>query len=144
EIMVTSGTNCGAAYTTSNPVPVTVTNANTFTYQNGSSTSGNGNRACSISYLPQVFLGNVTASKSSSTVTMTINNHGLSTGDRISVSNGSGTCGTAYVTNNAVVTVVDKNKFTYQNGSGGTTNSSCRVSRYPYQYAHQITGRPHY
>src|SRR5690606_21924327 len=25
EIMVTSGTNCGAAYTTSNPVPVTVT-----------------------------------------------------------------------------------------------------------------------
>src|SRR5690606_38345175 len=60
---------------------------------------------------------------------------------------GTGTCGAAYLTNNAVVTVTNANTFTYSNGSTSTSGNSsrnCRVSRYPYQYANQITGRPHY
>lgn len=150
SVISSSGT-CGAAYTTS-VATVTVTGTSTFTYANGTSTTGNGSRGCSVSYLPQIFSGNMAASgtnsvvKSGSTVTMNITNHGLSTGDLVSISNGSSTCGAAYTTNSAIVTVTGTNTFTYPNGTSTTANTSrnCRVSRYPYQYASQITGRPHY
>jgi type IV pilus assembly protein PilY1 len=73
-------------------------------------------------------------SLSSATVTVTLNSHGLLTGDWIQVANTTtGTCDAGFSTGgqSVPVTVTDANHFTYTstNSSGAVANTSCLISK---------------
>jgi type IV pilus assembly protein PilY1 len=82
------------------------------------------------------------------TITVKITNHGLSTGDQVSVSNNSSsnTCSDAFNTggNFVSVTVVDANTFTYSDTGTSTSNRKCTFTRLAYKYANTIDSVPHY
>jgi hypothetical protein len=80
-----------------------------------------------------VFANNVTQTgtygRSTTTVTVTITNHGLTTGDRVWLDFSAGTGGTA-TDNVYTVTVSDANTFTVTDAASGTITGSPAVSMY--------------
>jgi len=80
-----------------------------------------------------VFANNVTQTgtygRSTNTVTVTITNHGLTTGDRVWLDFSAGTGGTA-TDNVYAVTVSDANTFTVTDAASGTITGSPAVSMY--------------
>jgi hypothetical protein len=80
-----------------------------------------------------VFANNVTQAgtygRSTTTVTCTITNHGLTTGDRVWLTFAAGTGGTA-TTNIYAVTVSDANTFTVTDSASGSITGSPVVTMY--------------
>jgi hypothetical protein len=80
-----------------------------------------------------VFANNVTQTgtygRSTNTVTVTITNHGLTSGDRVWLDFSAGTGGTA-TDNVYTVTVSDANTFTVTDSASGTITGSPAVSMY--------------
>lgn len=80
-----------------------------------------------------VFADNLTQTgtygRSTTTVTVTITNHGLATGDRVWLSFSAGTGGTA-TTNVYSVTVTNANTFTVTDTASGTITGSPAVTMY--------------
>lgn len=80
-----------------------------------------------------VFANNVTQTgtygRSSTTVTVTISNHGLTTGDRVWLTFSAGTGGTA-TSNVYAVTVTDANVFTVTDSASGSITGSPAVTMY--------------
>lgn len=129
DVITVAGGSCDAGYKISG-VAASIVDANTFTYVPTSGLGTASNSTCTISKsvatltLPAI-------SRSGSTVTVSLANHGLVTGDIIKVNDASsGTCSSGFNTgiSNVSVTRIDNNTFSYSGASGtSTANRNCKI-----------------
>jgi type IV pilus assembly protein PilY1 len=125
-----SGT-CDAGYKAAS-VPMTRMSNTQFQYTVTTAVGTAGNTSCNITQVGTTMPVSPGLSLSGSVVTVYKTIHGLSNGNLVQVSNGSGTCDNGYLTSGssgAAVTVIDANTFTYTSVGSETTNSSCLVQK---------------
>jgi type IV pilus assembly protein PilY1 len=149
-LMTVSGSGCDAGYRVTGVAMTRISNFS-FSYNATTAVSTATNTNCTITQTgPPASPG---ISLSGSTVTVYKTAHGLTTGNVIQVTDGSGgTCDTGYTTGSTVtVTVIDTNTFTYTPPEGAvTTNSNCRIdkmlvtSSVTYSSAGTTNGNPYY
>jgi len=125
-----SGT-CDAGYKATSTT-MTRINSTTFTYSVSTAVSAANSHSCNITQVVTTAPASPGISLSGNVVTVKLTGHGLSTGNLVQVSNGSGgSCDSGYQTTGSIgVTVIDSSTFTYSPPAGSaTTNSNCKIDK---------------